>query len=50
MVSALYQRSRAATSRPSSEFQEYETLADAREAARAFRNAYLALKGTKVQP
>ena len=33
-----------------SEFQEFETLAEAREAARAFRNAYDALKGTKVLP
>ena len=33
-----------------SEFQEYETLEEAREAARAFRNAYDALKGTKVLP
>lgn len=33
-----------------SEFQEFETLQEARDAARAFRNAYLALKGTKVQP
>ena len=33
-----------------SEFQEYETLKQAREAAKAFRNAYLALKGTRVQP
>ena len=33
-----------------SEFQEFETLQETRDAARAFRNAYLALKGTKVQP
>ena len=33
-----------------SKFHEYETLKEAREAAKAFRNAYDALKGTKVQP
>ena len=33
-----------------SEFQEFETLEEAREAAKAFRNAYDALKGTKVVP
>jgi hypothetical protein len=33
-----------------SEFMEYETLDEAREAARAFQNAYDALKGTKVLP
>ena len=33
-----------------SEFMEFETLADARDAARSFQRAYKALKGTKVQP
>lgn len=33
-----------------SEFMEFETLAEARDAARAFQRAYKALKGTKVQP